>query len=91
MKITISKKKKMFLIADLVAIVVLVFIDQLTKFLAVKYLQDKPPIKLIDGVLELFEKQRCGFWAFAEPEGLFYTCCSPYHADNRIRSFQNAG
>ncbi len=49
----ISKKKKNFLLFDIIMIVILVAIDQITKFLACKYLQDKPAIKIIDGVLEL--------------------------------------
>ena len=34
-------------------IVILVAFDQFTKYLARVFLQDKPPIKIIDGVLEL--------------------------------------
>ncbi|WP_026515877.1 signal peptidase II [Butyrivibrio sp. MC2021] len=49
----ISKKKKIFLVVDILLIALLVFIDQFTKHLAVVHLQDKPPIKLINGVLEL--------------------------------------
>ncbi len=50
---TISKKKKIFLAVDAILIVILVALDQFTKSLACKYLEDKPAIKLIDGVLEL--------------------------------------
>jgi signal peptidase II len=50
---TMSKKKKIFLAVDILLIVLLVFFDQFTKHLAVVYLQDKPSIKLINGVLEL--------------------------------------
>ena len=49
----ISKKKKIFLIADAIAIVLLVLLDQFTKYLAVVRLQDKPAYKIIEGVLEL--------------------------------------
>ncbi|SFB67786.1 signal peptidase II [Butyrivibrio sp. YAB3001] len=49
----ITKKKKIFLAVDLLSILVLVFFDQFTKHLAVKYLQDKPSFKIISGVLEL--------------------------------------
>lgn len=49
----ISQKKKIFLVVDILLIALLVFIDQFTKHLAVVHLQDKPPIKLINGVLEL--------------------------------------
>ncbi len=48
-----TKKKKIFLIVDAVLIVLLVLLDQYTKYLAVKHLQDKPSFKLINGVLEL--------------------------------------
>lgn len=48
-----SKKKKIFLLADYLLILLFVFLDQLTKYLAVQHLQDKPAFKIIDGVLEL--------------------------------------
>ncbi|SHN59327.1 signal peptidase II [Butyrivibrio hungatei DSM 14810] len=48
-----SKKKKIFLIVDLVLVVLFVALDQLTKQLACEYLQDKPAIVLINRVLEL--------------------------------------
>jgi signal peptidase II len=50
---TMSKKKKIFLVVDVLLIVLLTFLDQFTKHLAVMHLQDKPPIKIINGVLEL--------------------------------------
>ncbi len=53
MNSNLSKKKKIFLIVDVIMIILLVALDQFTKYLAVKYLQDKPPVKIIDGVLEL--------------------------------------
>ncbi len=48
-----SKKKKIFLTVDFLLIALLIFLDQFTKHLAVKYLQDKPAVKIINGVLEL--------------------------------------
>ena len=48
-----SKKKKIFLIVDVVLILLLIFLDQYTKYLAVIHLQDKPAYNLIEGVLEL--------------------------------------
>ena len=48
-----SKKKKIFLVVDILLIALLIFLDQFTKHLAVVHLQDKPPINLINGVLEL--------------------------------------
>ena len=49
----LSKKKKILLLLDILAIVLLIFLDQFTKHLAVQNLQDKPSFKIIDGVLEL--------------------------------------
>ena len=46
-----SKKKKIFLIVDVVLILLLIFLDQYTKYLAVIHLQDKPAYNLIEGVL----------------------------------------
>ncbi len=53
MNTNLSKKKKIFLIVDVIMIILLVALDQFTKYLAVEYLQDKPPVKIIDGVLDL--------------------------------------
>jgi len=53
MNTNLSKKKKLFLLADFVLIIAFVFLDQFTKKLASVHLQDKPAIKIIDGVLEL--------------------------------------
>ena len=41
------------LICDIIAILILVFFDQFTKFLAVKYLKDQDAVKIIPKVLEL--------------------------------------
>ena len=49
----VTKKKKIFLVADVLLIALLIFLDQFTKHLAVIHLQDKPAFKIIDGVLEL--------------------------------------
>ncbi|MBE5822754.1 MAG: signal peptidase II [Butyrivibrio sp.] len=49
----LSKKKKIFLIVDVILVVLLVALDQFTKYLACEYLQDKPAFKIIDGILEL--------------------------------------
>lgn len=46
------KAKKMFLL-DLCIALAGLCLDQFTKYLAVLYLKDRPPIPLIDGVLEL--------------------------------------
>ena len=53
MNTKMSKKKKIFLAVDIILIVILVALDQITKYLACEYLQDKPAIPLIKGVLEL--------------------------------------
>ena len=53
MKIKLSKKKKIVLIADLLIICALIFLDQFTKYLAVKYLKDQAAFKIIPKVLEL--------------------------------------
>lgn len=53
MNTNLSKKKKIFLLVDFLLIILLVFLDQFTKYLAVIHLEDKPAIKIIDGVLEL--------------------------------------
>ena len=56
----ISKRKKLFWLLDAVVMIVLVALDQFTKILAVEHLENKPAIKLIDGVLELHFLQNRG-------------------------------
>ncbi|MCR4903306.1 MAG: signal peptidase II [Butyrivibrio sp.] len=53
MKQLISKKKKVMLIADIIAIAILIVLDQFTKHLAVVHLKDQSAIQLIPRVLEL--------------------------------------
>jgi signal peptidase II len=53
MNTNLSKKKKLFLLADLGLIILLIFLDQFTKYLATTHLQDKPAFPIIKGVLEL--------------------------------------
>lgn len=53
MNTKMTKKKKIFLVADYLLILLFIFLDQFTKYLAVQRLQDKPAFKIIDGVLEL--------------------------------------
>lgn len=48
-----SLKKKLFLFLDMMAIVVLILLDQYTKHLAVIHLKDKPAFNIINGILEL--------------------------------------
>ena len=59
MNTNLSKKKKLFLLADLALIIVLILFDQFTKHLALVNLQDKP-FKIIDGVLEFNYLQNTG-------------------------------
>ncbi len=68
-----SKKKKIFLIIDFLMILLLVFLDQFTKYLAVEHLEDKPAIKLIDGVLELnFLKNRGAAFGLLQNQKVFF-------------------
>lgn len=48
-----SVQKKKSLILDVVVMIVLVILDQITKYLAVLHLKDKPAFNIINGVLEL--------------------------------------
>ncbi len=50
----LTKKKKMIqLVVDFIAFVLLVILDQVTKYMAIDRLKDQEPMKLIDGVFEL--------------------------------------
>lgn len=48
-----TKKKKITLMLDIIAIIILIIIDQITKHLAVLHLKDKPALNIVNGVLEL--------------------------------------
>lgn len=48
-----TKKKKITLMIDIIAIIILIIIDQITKHLAVLHLKDKPALNIVNGVLEL--------------------------------------
>lgn len=48
-----SKQKKILLTIDLIGIILLIAVDQLTKYLAVQQLKDKPAYIILDGILEL--------------------------------------
>ncbi|MCR4923574.1 MAG: signal peptidase II [Lachnospiraceae bacterium] len=49
-----NKDNRRFLIIDIIALIILIIIDQFTKKLAVIYLMDKEPFSLIKGVLEFY-------------------------------------
>lgn len=48
-----SRRKKLFILFDFIMCAILVFVDQLTKKWAVKTLQNKSDIPIIEGILEL--------------------------------------
>lgn len=48
-----SKQKKILLTVDLIGIILLIAVDQLTKYLAIQQLKDKPAYIILDGILEL--------------------------------------
>ena len=49
----LSKRKRTFILVDFIMIVILIAIDQFTKYLAVVHLKDKPAYSIIDNVFEL--------------------------------------
>ena len=68
-----SKRKKIFLLVDFLLIALLIFLDQFTKHLAVVNLQDKPPYKIINGVLELsFLKNNGAAFCMLQNQGVFF-------------------
>lgn len=66
-------KKNILYIIDIVLLILLVFIDHITKNYAVLYLKDKPAYKLIDGVLELnyLENRGAAFGMFENQKYFF--------------------
>ena len=77
------KRSKMFLI-DAVIAVVLLALDQFTKYLAIERLKDCPAIPLIDGVLELSGKQRLGIRNAPEPEVFYLVCRRCLHGGDSL-------
>lgn len=47
-----SKRKIKFILLDIILFSIFIGFDQFTKYLAVTHLKEKPPIKMIDGILE---------------------------------------
>lgn len=57
---TSSKSKALFFFLDILFLILLVILDQITKNLAVVYLKDKPAYVIWDGVFELHYLENCG-------------------------------
>lgn len=68
-----KKKKALRIIIDILAILLLIFFDQFTKYLAVEKLKYYPPYVLIDGVLELnyLENKGAAFGMLQDKRTLF--------------------
>ncbi|MBR3601808.1 MAG: signal peptidase II [Lachnospiraceae bacterium] len=68
-----SKHKRNFLIFDFISIIILIAIDQYTKYLAVLHLKDKPAFSVIDGVFELnyLENRGAAFGMLQNQKGFF--------------------
>lgn len=68
-----NKKKALKIIIDILAILLLIFFDQFTKYLAVVKLKYNPPYVLIDGVLELnyLENKGAAFGMLQDKKTLF--------------------
>ena len=70
---TWSKRKKNFIIFDLLMMILLTIIDQYTKHLAVLHLKDKPAFSIIDNVFELryLENRGAAFGMLQNQKGFF--------------------
>ncbi len=68
-----NKKKVLRIIIDILAILLFIFLDQFTKYLAVVKLKYNPPYVLIDGVLELnyLENKGAAFGMLQDKRTLF--------------------
>lgn len=68
-----SKQKRNFVIFDFIMILLLIGIDQYTKYLAVLHLKDKPAYSIIDGVFELnyLENRGAAFGMLQNQKGFF--------------------
>lgn len=68
-----NKKKALRIIIDILAILLFIFLDQFTKYLAVVKLKYNPPYVLIDGVLEFnyLENKGAAFGMLQDKKTLF--------------------
>lgn len=68
-----KKSRAVRIIIDILAIILLIFVDQYTKYLAVLSLKEQPAIPLIDGVLELqyLENKGAAFGMLQNKKALF--------------------
>lgn len=69
-----KKKLRIQIIIQILLFLILVFLDQFTKYLAVIHLKGKDPVSLIDQVLELryLENSGAAFSLFQNRQWLFY-------------------
>ena len=69
----VHKKKALRIIIDILAILLFIFLDQFTKYLAVVKLKYNPPYVLIDGVLEFnyLENKGADFGMLQDKKTLF--------------------
>ena len=68
-----NKKKAVLLGADVLLLLVLIFLDQLTKHFAVVYLKDQLPVSIIDGVFELnYLENRGAAFGMLQDQKLFF-------------------
>ncbi len=69
----LSKKKKIFLISDLIGIIVLIILDQVTKYIAVNKLMGNSAYVIIPGVLELdFLQNRGAAFGILQDQKVFF-------------------
>lgn len=68
-----TKKKKLFIVIDFIMTILLIWLDQFTKSLAVLHLKDKPAYTIIDGVFELnyLENRGAAFGMLQNQKGFF--------------------
>lgn len=68
-----NKKKKILLIVDLLLMILLIAVDQLTKYFAVENLRGKQPWVLIDGVFEFhYLENRGAAFGMLQNQKLFF-------------------
>lgn len=68
-----SKHKKILLIIDLFLLLLLTAADQVTKYLAILYLKDKPAIALIENVLEFnYLENRGAAFGMLQDQKIFF-------------------
>ena len=72
-RIGMLKGKGKLILIDMLLMIVLIFLDQITKYFAINSLMNQPPIVLVDGVFEFhYLENRGAAFGMLQDQKLFF-------------------